>query len=124
MIGCRISGATPNVDDVRAAVWWHETNVEQEADPAVGPATFDVRLCSRLGKTVNCQGSVGNTNTRVFESDVAPGGREWFVRITPGTVPPSIDPWLLGLQARSFYIGAFFEDTARDDADGPTVDIQ
>ncbi|MCP3919653.1 MAG: S8/S53 family peptidase [bacterium] len=108
-----------DVERLRAACFWHEPNVENGST-----WTADIRL--------SIQGSNGYTYYSGTDDDPrqriylgnAVGGHSWTLRLMGNDVPISWDSNYRFLDdERKVYVAVYWEDTDRDDADGPSEDI-
>ena len=108
-----------DVKRMRTAIYWHEPNVED----ATGQAEILFYICNELG---NCYASPDETDQhqRILLGNVV-GNHTWTMHLNGLSVPDSLDTnyhYLLG--ERKVFMAMYFEDTDRDDADGPAVGIQ
>jgi len=102
------------VDKLTAAVWWFEPNLLQ----ASASADILVQVCNELN-TCYDSGSTAPEPRRVFVP--SPGGHTWEVRVTGLNIPGSGRPNYLYLQTqRTIHLAYMWEDSLRDDANGPT----
>ena len=118
-----INGGQPvpsDADVLEAVLWWYEPNLECFS-PYAGctpPADITFQLCSALG----CFDS--NSTAPGPRRVVAPpgfGGITWWLEVTGANIPQSTDAlYHDGLQERTIHVALMYEDTDRDDANGPT----
>jgi hypothetical protein len=102
----RCSGTSPNIEDA-AADW----------------ATISSALCNDDGICYS-SGNSGDPRQRHRIGNVT-GGKTWWLELSGFDVPPSDDTnYHHGLDERMVHVAVYWEDEARDDADGPTADIQ
>jgi len=114
------------VDQVKVAVWFYEPNIAQGE---LQTAKYKIQLCSlappKLGGAEVCQGLNVRDNSRVFLDNTSVAGLKYFLRIEGTDVPASSESnYLNGAAARRIYIATMWEDTARNDGDGPAGDIE
>ena len=108
-----------DVKRMRTAIYWHEPNVED----ASGQAEILFYICNELG---NCYGSPNEADQhqRILLGNVV-GNHTWTMHLNGLSVPDSLDTnYHYLLPERKVFMAMYFEDTDRDDADGPGVDIQ
>jgi hypothetical protein len=107
-------------DRIRATVFWHEPNIE---DAATAWATISSSLCNDDGFCYS-SGNSGDPRQRHRIGNVT-GGKKWWLKLSGLDVPASADTnYHFGLDERMVHVAVYWEDEARDDADGPAVDIQ
>lgn len=109
-----------DVERARAAIYWHEPNLEFSSSDT---ASISATICGDNGF---CYGS-GNAHEerqRLLLGNVA-GGVTWEIRLNAYDVPASLDTGhLYGLDRRVVHVAVYWEDTDRDDSNGPGADIQ
>ena len=108
-----------DVERLRAAAMWHEPNIED----ATGQAMISLYICNELG---NCytSGNASDPRQRLRLGNVV-GGHEWTIRLHGLDVPISLDSNYRFLRdERVVWVAVYWEDTDRDDGDGPSADIQ
>lgn len=108
-----------DVERVRAAVFWHEPNLEDST-------STHASIASHICRSSGCYGSGTSSDSRqrLRLGNVA-GGEAWTIRLQGYDVPASADSnYFSGLEKRKVYVAVYFEDEDRDDADGPSSDIQ
>jgi hypothetical protein len=109
-----------SVDRIRTAVFWHEPNIE---DAATSWADIGAVLCNDDGFCYS-SGNSGDPRQRHRIGNVS-GGKRWWMELHGYDVPVSGDSnYHFGLDERFVHVAVYWEDEARDDADGPTIDIQ
>jgi hypothetical protein len=109
-----------SADRIRATVFWHEPNIE---DPATAWATISSTLCNDDGFCYG-SGNSGDPRQRHRIGNVT-GGKKWWLKLSGIDVPASADTnYRFGLDERMVHVAVYWEDEARNDADGPTADIQ
>jgi hypothetical protein len=97
-----------------------DTNIE---DAAADWATISSALCNDDGFCYS-SGNSGDPRQRHRIGNVT-GGKTWWLELRGFDVPPSADTnYHFGLDERMVHVAVYWEDEARDDADGPTADIQ
>lgn len=108
-----------DVEGFRAAFWWYEPNPAWTGSNAV--ADIDLSL-ARSGLTVTA--SSGSPQQRIIRrADV--GGFAWTARVVGTAVPPNDSgAYLSGIQFREGNLAWYWEDSDRDDADGPAAGIE
>jgi hypothetical protein len=108
-----------DVERLRTAIYWHEPNVED----ATGQAEILFYICNELG---NCYSSPdeADQHQRILLGNVV-GNHTWTMHLNGLSVPDSLDTnYHHQLPERKVFVAVYFEDTDRDDADGPAVGIQ
>ena len=108
-----------DVERMRTAIYWHEPNVED----ATGQAEILFYICNELG---NCYASPNEADQhqRILLGNVV-GNHTWTMHLNGLSVPNSLDTNYHYLSPeRKVFMATYFEDTDRDDADGPAVGIQ
>ena len=110
-----------DVERLEAVVWWYEPNLECLPPNYTGcdaPADVLVQLCE--GNTCYDSDSDAPGPRRLIAPAPA-GGKQWEIRVTGVDVPPSSDAdYHYQLDEREMHVMLMWEDTDRDDADGPT----
>jgi len=109
------------VDWFKAVVWWYEPNVNQ---PFGFPAQLRTRVCDE--DSALCYTYATNTPDvhRLWIGGPV-RDRRWRIDITGLSIPADLDPDdYYGQQKRAVYTAFYWEDRARDDADGPDTGIQ
>ena len=108
-----------DVKRMRTAIYWHEPNVED----ATGQAEILFSICNELG---TCYGSPNEADQhqRILLGNVV-GNHTWTMHLNGLSVPDSLDiNYHHLLPERKVFMAMYFEDTDRNDADGPAVGIQ
>ena len=113
----------PDVDELRLAAWWYEPNLSDDGTSPGSPANIRVRL-KRVTTSVYSRtaSSAAPQHRRVHLSSA--GSFAWEVEIVGVDIPPGVGPPLNGLPARELNIAWFWEDSDRDDANGPAATIR
>ena len=108
-----------DVERLRAACFWHEPNIES------GIAwTADIRM-SIAGSNgfTYYSGTDDDPRQRIYLGNAA-GGHAWTLRLMGNDVPPSLDSDYHYMEdERKVYVAVYWEDSDRDDSDGPSADI-
>ncbi len=102
----------------KAALWWHEPNL--------GASETSADIQTKVCKTGTCytHSSTNPQAHRLWLGNVL-GGQTWEVTVTGLSVPASTDAdYYYGQQKRQMFLAFFYEDRDRDDADGPSADIE
>lgn len=108
-------------DRLKAAVWWYEPNAN---DPIGEVAELQTRICDEDSSTCYVHSSSAPDAHRLLLGSVAQEKR-WRLDVTGVNVPVNLGPDVhFGEQERSVFIALYWEDLARDDADGPDSSIQ
>lgn len=105
-------------DRLVVTVYWPEPH---QASGGAGGSDIVVDLVSTCGPAVTRQDWSYDTKKRIV-LDTGAGGSCWELRIRGLSVTPN--PWLSNASQRVVYVAAYWEDSARDDADGPPASIQ
>ncbi len=111
------------VDRFKAAVWWYEPNMNVTgADVAV----MRTRVCrDDIGVCTNHPNTGPDAHRLQLDASDGLPGNPWRIDVTGLSVPANADPSdHYGLQRRSVFTAFYWEDRARDDADGPDTGIQ
>jgi len=113
----------PDVDELRLAAWWYEPNLSDDGTSPGSPANIRVRL-KRVTTSVYSRtaSSAAPQHRRVHLSSA--GSFAWEVEIVGVDIPAGMGPPLSGVPARELHIAWFWEDSDRDDANGPAATIQ
>lgn len=107
-----------DVERIRAAVFWHEPNLE---DSTSMHASIGSRICNAVGCYTS--GTSTDSRQRLRLGNVA-GGDTWTIKLQGYDVPASGDSdYFSGQEKRKVYVAVYFEDEDRDDGDGPSSDI-
>ncbi len=108
-----------DVDRLRVSCFWHEPNIENGST-----------WCADIGLSI--EGSNGFIYYSGTDSDPrqhiylgnAVQGHSWTIRLLGNDVPLSLDSNYRYLKdERKVYVAVYWEDGDRDDADGPSADI-
>jgi hypothetical protein len=105
-------------DRLVVTIYWPEPN---QASGGASGADIVVDLVSTCGPVLSRSDWSFDTKKRVV-FDTGAGGACWQIRLRGLSVTPN--PWLGGATQRVVYVAAYWEDSARDDADGPSAAIQ
>ncbi len=109
-----------DVERLRAAAFWHEPNVE---DGSAFTADISLHIVDTTGSTYG-SGNSSDHHQRIRLGNVV-GGQTWTLHLTGLDVPASNDSDYFHLQAkRKVFVAVYWEDTDRDDADGPDSSIE
>lgn len=107
-----------DVEEFRAAMWWFEPNVGSTETPA----DVDFQICRDSGTGCLFANDVAPQHRRLFKDNVA--GDAWTVTITGTDIPVSTLPgYWYNEKKRGVFVTWFWEDSDRDDSDGPPNDI-
>ncbi len=105
-------------DRLSVAVWWMEPN---QGAGGAGGADITIAIVTTCGAYAAQADVSYDTKKRIFRSGGV-GGRCWKLELNCFDAPPSA--WEQGASRRTVYFAWYWEDEARDDADGPPADIQ
>jgi hypothetical protein len=105
-------------DRLVVAIYWPEPN---QASGGANGADITVDVVSTCGPAMTRSDWSFDTKKRVI-FDTGVGGACWQIRLHGLSV--TANPWLSSATQRVVYVAAYWEDTARDDADGPPAAIQ
>lgn len=107
-----------DVERLKATAYWHEPNIEHANQAEISLAVCKASSSCYTGSNPSDQHqrvSLGN----------AVSGEEWYLKLTGLYVPKSKDSnYYHREEKRKVYVAMYFEDTDRDDSDGPNADIE
>ena len=104
------------VDDFRAVIWWYDRRHEN----GTAIDDIDLRLETTDGEWLSDSSSWGDNKERVYHHDV--GGERLQLRISGWNVTSDIAG--CGRNSMMVYYAYYYEDDARDDANGPGHEIE
>ena len=99
-------------------IYWPEPN---QASGGASGADIVLDVVSTCGPAMSRSDWSFDTKKRIV-IDTGAGGACWQIRLRGFSVTPN--PWQGNATTRSVYVAAYWEDSARDDADGPPASIQ
>lgn len=106
------------VDRLRVVMWWPEPGLD---DPSTMGADITMYIQNICGTSIVVSDYSYDTRKRVT-METGAGGRCWAL-VFDGWIVPA-NPWEGNSQTRTVYYAYYWEDTARDDADGPLAVVQ
>lgn len=105
-------------DRLVVTIYWPEAN---QASGGANGADIVLEVVSTCGPAMSRTDWSYDTKKRIV-IDTGAGGACWQIRLHGLSVTPN--PWQGNETRRSVYVAAYWEDSARDDADGPPASIQ
>ncbi len=119
-IGGSLAPVPVSVDWFRAALWFHEPNINLVGNPELPIPTSSVRLSIYHNRFVQhwCDSTVPQSQRLWMDDAIA--NQTWTVRVKGLNIPASVDPdYFHNKQKRGMYLAFYWEDRARNDASGP-----
>jgi len=108
-----------DVDRLRVSCFWHEPNIE---NGAAWSANIRLSIQGSNGYTY-VSGTNADPRQHIYLGNIIQG-HSWTIRLSGDDVPVSLDSNYRYLEdERKVYVAVYWEDGDRDDADGPSSDI-
>lgn len=108
-----------DVDRFKATAFWHEPNVEDSS----GQAEISLAVCSSSSSCYT-SGNSSDPRQRVGLGN-AVQGKKWYVQLKGLSVPKSYDRnYYYKEKKRKVFVALYWEDSDRDDSNGPTEEIE
>jgi hypothetical protein len=109
-----------SADRLYATAWWYEPNVLNGVN---NTADITIKTCNTSNGICDTWG--GGVQRQRYRRNYVPPNITWEIRLKGEDVPASTDPnYIPTIPARFVYTAWYYEDNARDDANGPEAYIQ
>lgn len=108
-----------DVDRFKTALWWYEPNIESTESPA------EIEFSLWRDAALYAVDATHHVGTQRFTVPGGAGSHLWSLFIYGTSIPASSNAsYYYGLQKRKIHVALYWEDSDRDDGDGPSSGIQ